>query len=148
MTVIAWDGQTLAADRQADCGGMKHPVRKIFRVRDGLAGTSGDLSVGMEMLAWYEAGAVPEAYPANNRDPSQGSVLTVIRMDGGRPMAFCYESSPWPFRCEGPFMARGSGAPEATVAMACGKTAPEAVMLAQEFNATCGLGVDVLEFES
>lgn len=147
MTVIAWDGKTLAADRQAECGNSRAAVCKVFRVRDGLAGISGDLSTGMEVLAWYEAGAIPAAWPASNRGLSEGAVLTVIRMEDGAARAFFYESSPFPFRTEGAFAARGSGCGEALVAMACGKTAREAVLLAQEYNTTCGMGVDSLEFE-
>lgn len=147
MTVIAWDGKTLAADRQAECGRSRAAVRKIFTVRDGLAGISGDLSIGMEVLAWYEAGAIPADWPASNRNLNEGAALTVIRMDDGAPRAFFYESSPFPFRTEGIFAARGSGCGEALVAMACGKSAREAVLLAQEFNTTCGMGVDSLEFE-
>ncbi|WP_442592472.1 hypothetical protein ACSBPU_12785 [Parapusillimonas sp. JC17] len=147
MTVIAWDGKALAADRQSECGSVKSSVCKIFRVRDGIAGISGNLSVGMEVLSWYEAGAAPERYPDSNRRLDEGATLTVIRAEDGKPAVYFYESSPHPFRSCDPFAARGSGAGEALVAMACGKTASEAVLLAQAFNHTCGLGVDVLEFE-
>lgn len=147
MTVIAWDGRTLAADRQSECGSVKSSVRKIFRVHDGLAGVSGNLSIGMEVLAWYEAGADPMGWPSSNRRLDEGATLTVVRMKDGKPAIYFYESSPYPFCSLDQFAARGSGAGEALVAMACGKTSVEAVLLAQQFNHTCGLGVDSLEFE-
>lgn len=35
MSVIVWDGETLAADRQATCAGLRYTAQKIGRLEDG-----------------------------------------------------------------------------------------------------------------
>lgn len=141
MTVLAFDGLTLAADKLACSGNSKSTVTKIFRVGASLAGLVGNLSIGMELLEWYRNGALPEHYPDSNRDPDEGATLVTIRPDG---TAWEYQSSPIPFRNEGKFCAFGCGNEAALVAMACGKSAREAVELVSIYNAGCGNGVDTL----
>lgn len=148
MTVIAWDGRTLAADRQACYGQQILPTTKIFccehRGEKVLLGVTGDLSVGLEMVAWYKAGVIAKDYPDSNRDPDKGASLHVVLSDGS---FWRFESSPEPWKVEGAFCAFGSGAEGALVALACGKSAKEAVELVSRFNSTCGCGVDTLELE-
>lgn len=141
MTVIAWKDGVLAADRLMLHGATRKEVTKIHRVADCLAGVCGTLSIGMEMLAWYRAGAIPGQYPTSNRNPSEGASLIVVRPDG---TVWNYESSPHPFLVEGPFCAFGSGDEPAMVAMYCGKSAAEAVEIAGLYNNGCGNGVDTL----
>ncbi len=141
MTVIAWDGFELAADKLMCAGATKKTTTKIFRHKDELLGVTGGLGAGLEVMAWYRAGAVPNDYPAINRKTDSESSLVVIRADG---TAWRYECGPVPFQCEGPFCAWGSGDESALIAMTCGKTAREAVLLVSQFNTGCGNGVDVL----
>lgn len=144
MTVIAWDGRTLAADKLCTFGPTKGTVTKIFRHGDCLVGIAGNLSVGMETLEWFKAGAVPADYPAANRvDRSEGggASLFVIRPDG---TAWKYESTPVPWKFDSAFCAVGSGDESALVAMHCGKSAREAVEIVCRFNTGCGNGVDIL----
>src|SRR5690606_19961363 len=101
MTVIAWDGKTLAADRQADRGGVKQPTQKIFRAGRALAGISGDLTLCRELLAWYSAGAVPANFPASCRN-FDASMLVIERGPDGQAQAKIYESGPSPFTIEAP----------------------------------------------
>lgn len=144
MTVIAWDGKTLAADKQATFGDHKTTVVKLERHGAMLLATTGDLSIGMEMLDWYKSGADPAKFPAANRSPDRGASLVCVMSHGD---VWKYESSPHPFRIDAPFAAFGCGATAALVAMACGKTAREAVLLASEYVDGCGGGVDTLELE-
>lgn len=141
MTVIAWDGKTLAADKLMCNGSTRGITTKIFRHGGELLGVTGDLSVGMEMLAWFKAGAVPAEFPASNRDPQKGCSLVRITANGE---VFKYESGPHPFECEGTFFAFGSGDLCALVAMECGLTAHDAVEMAAHFDTGCGSGVDTL----
>lgn len=145
MTVIAFDGRTLAADKLACSGDTRQTTTKIFRCGEGLIGITGDLSVGMEMLAWFQEGAAKADFPKSNLDPGKGCCLIVIRPDAS---VWSYESGPFPFRLEGPFHAFGCGREAALVAMACGKSAYEAVELANMFNTGCGNGVDTLELSA
>lgn len=145
MTVIAWDGKTLAADKLGSNGNTKTTVLKIYRHEGELLGVTGNMSIGMEMLAWYMAGAKAADYPASNKDADKaGCSLVVIGADGSVKK---YESGPHAFRMFGQYLAFGCGDEAALVAMHCGKTAAEAVEIACMFNSGCGNGVDTLALQ-
>jgi len=141
MTVIAWDGKTLAADRQSQCGDGIIAVTKIFRVANCLVGITGDLTTGLEMKEWLR-NTDPALFRQEWRNPDAGAGMLVIYPDG---TAWKYESSPTPFPLEGPFAAAGSGASHALVAMDCGSTARQAVLLVQRYINSCGMGCDLLD---
>lgn len=142
MTVIAWDGKTLAADKLACFGATRGTVTKIFRSGNCLLAVAGNLSAGMELLQWFKAGAEPADYPPGNRVENQGASLIVVRPDR---TVWKFESSPYAFRVEGDFCAFGCGDESALIAMECGKTAQEAVEIASKYNTGCGNGIDTLE---
>ena len=145
MTVIAWDGTTLAADKLMCCGNTKKTVTKIFKKDIAgeccLLAITGNLSVGMETLDWYLSGAHCSEYPPANRSVDSGASLIVIKKDGS---VLKYESSPSPFKNEGPFCAFGSGEETALAAMECGANAQRAVEVTCKYNAGCGNGIDTL----
>jgi hypothetical protein len=143
MTVIAWDGRTLAADKMAVTGITKGSVKKIFYHGGELLGVTGNLSIGMEVMRWYTDGADPGKFPASNRNLNEGSSL--IRIDKDCKV-WKYESSPIPFRVEGDRCAFGSGDEAALVAMEMGADARRAVELASMFNTTCGGGCDAIDW--
>jgi hypothetical protein len=141
MTVIAWDGHTLAADRQAAIGDGCQAVCKIFRIEDCLVGTTGNYSFGMEMMEWLRAGAIAADFRSDWRDPDKGASLLVIRPDKS---IWKFEDSPIPYQLVGPFAAAGSGSECAMVAMACGRTAVTAVQVVNKYLSSCGMGYDYL----
>ena len=141
MTVIAWDGNTLAADKLACFGATKGTVTKIHRVHGFLLGITGNLSMGMEILEWFKAGAIPKDYPTGNRDVNTGASLILVKPD---KTVWKYESTPHPFRVEGAFCAFGSGDESAMIAMECGCDARRAVEVASKYNTECGNGIDTL----
>lgn len=143
MTVIAWDGRTLAADKQMTSGMTKLATKKLHRHGDFLLAFCGDASAGLETLQWFIDGAVASAYPPGNRVDGQGASLIAIGHDG---KVLKYEKSPYPFEVEGKFCAFGCGDESAMVAMHCGKTAAEAVAITSIYNTGCGCGVDTLDF--
>src|SRR4051812_31749209 len=105
MSIIAWDGETLAADRQATMAEMRRPVRKIWRLKNGeLVGITGNEGGGRELAKWYEDGADPAKYPPMQATP-EWVRLTVISTDGVRD----YEQRPVPLITLDKFMAWGSG---------------------------------------
>lgn len=142
MTVLAWDGKTLAADKLMCCGVTKGTVTKIHRFGDSLLGVTGNLSMGMEVLEWFKAGAIAKDYPPGNRDVNSGASLIIVKPD---KTVWKYESSPHAFKVEGEFCAFGSGDESAMVAMECGCDARKAVEVTCKYNTGCGNGIDTLE---
>ena len=57
MTVIAWDGETLAADRQSLRGDTIMTTRKLWPLKNGgVVAISGLLSHGIALKKWVENG--------------------------------------------------------------------------------------------
>jgi len=139
MTVIAWDGKTLAADKQYTNAGIRRTGTKIFRLRDGLAAICGRASESLEMLEWLRGERKPESFPAVCRNSDDSLVVVVA---GGK--VYSYENTPYPMVYEDPFFAAGSGRDYAMAAMHCGKTAAEAVDIACLYESGCGMGIDVM----
>jgi hypothetical protein len=142
MTVIAWDGKTLAADRRCMLGNTIRSTTKIFRVFGELVGVSGDYVRGLEVLAWFRAGAVPADFPTP-RGTFQGNLLVISASGKARR----YEEGPIPYMLEDVHAAAGCGDESALVAMHLGATAREAVEITSRFNYGCGNGVDTLTLE-
>lgn len=140
MTIIAWDGKTLAADKRMSSGGMPRTTTKIFRVRTSLCGAAGNADQCAEMIAWFKSGAEESKFPSSQRDKDDWATLVVIDKDGIR----FYERTPYPCVVEDKFYATGSGRDFATAAMHCGKSAREAVEIASLFDIGCGNGIDEL----
>ena len=141
MTIVAWDGRTLAADKRSTVAGLVRTVTKIWRVNGTLVGGCGDAAFVLAVVDWLRAGADPAKYPASQRDKDDWQPVLVIDTDG-RPML--YERSPFPIKYEDPFCAMGSGRDYAMAAMHLGKTAAEAVAIASLFDNGCGNGCDTL----
>lgn len=141
MSVIAWDGVTLAADRRASHGGFIHTTRKILRVRDCLLGFTGPTDFGEQMVAWWIKGGQEKDFPESQRSPDDWAGLLVIAPG---PTIFKYERTPFPILVHDRQFAVGSGRDFAMAAMACGRTAAEAVEIACRFDSGCGNGIDEL----
>jgi hypothetical protein len=146
MTVIAWDGKTLAADKRGDCCGFALTLTKVCRFSNGHLGAGcGNSHDIRELLAWYEAGAKPESFPARQKGERDGTSALVVIQGDGTPLHF--DGGPYPIRIENKFFAAGSGRDYAIAAMHYGKTAHEAVALASLYDLGCGNGIDTLELE-
>lgn len=143
MTVIAWDGKSLAADRLGDAGGFGTVRTKLRKVIGGSndghwAACTGQSDFVEAMHVWYAKGAAPENFPSyQSRDDH--SIMVVLQYV--QVVAYC--QTPYPVAVESPFMAWGSGREFALTAMHLGKTAEDAVLVANELCLFCGGGVDV-----
>lgn len=140
MTVLAFDGRTLAADKQATNNGMKRTVTKIFRSGDLVVGFTGAADQAMEMLDWVKSGRKVEAFPKSQRDSNWCPTLVI---DDGRILV--YEQTPYPILIEDPVYAGGSGREYAIAAMYCGLDARRAVAVACNFDDGCGMGIDAID---
>lgn len=148
MTVIAWDGKTLAADRRATLGTLIREKRKVFRAHSPqwgivLAAYAGDADAGEEVLEWFKNGAIPKDFPPLQRDKDSWAGLLIVMPDGH---LWKYERSPQPLEFPPQHFALGSGRDFALMAMHLGKTAAEAVELTSLFDSGCGNGVDTLSY--
>ncbi len=147
MTVIAWDGKTLAADKRASDCGRARTVTKIRRcMKPGatlghLMGASGSVNRDAELMAWYENGANPAAFPAGERDEKACSMLVVNRPG---PEVLFFNGAPFGAMFEDQRFAMGSGRDYAETAMHLGCDAAEAVRVACELDLGCGNGIDTL----
>lgn len=140
MTVIVWDGVTLAADRRAVAGLGIYTISKIARCGDRLVGVSGRGDKIREFQQWVRDGRKLDAYPEREGDDCHFTAIA-IAPDGTIER---YEDSPHPIVVEDATHAIGSGGILARVALHLGKSAAEAVEIAGLFDEQCGSGIDVL----
>lgn len=144
MTVIAWDGTTLAADKRAVYGAGTYTITKVFRVdEDRLAGVAGCMARAVLIVDWLRRNGPPEEYPKQEDEADWVSCM-VIHRDG---RIHRYETRGVPMLVENTRHATGSGRDFATAAMHCGCSAAEAVAVACAYSADCGDGIDTLTFE-
>lgn len=141
MTVIVWDGKTLAADKRANSSGLIFKVTKIKRIKDKLVGGAGDLSSIRAMMDWYENGADPKNLPDCQKDKDRWTALLIISGEG---KIYRIEQDGYPFEVEEETYAIGCGRDIAVGAMAMGADAVRAVEIASRYDAGCGNGVDTL----
>lgn len=142
MTVIAWDGHTLAADKRGTQGGLPRTMTKIVRHGAALLAVTGDWDVGSELRAWYVAGADPAAFPPRARDDH--ATLIVI----ARERIAVYVTGPYPTVIEDRRCAFGCGRDFAEAAMHLGHDAVRAVEVACALDINCGNGIDALTLEA
>jgi ATP-dependent protease HslVU (ClpYQ) peptidase subunit len=143
MTVIAWDGRTLAADKRMSSCGMARTITKIRKFGVALLGMTGNLDHAQELMHWFcEHNAEPQYFPESARKDE--ATLIVITKEFGIET---YCSSPHPIRLEAKKAAFGSGRDYAEAAMYFDHTAYEAVLCAMNFETGCGNGIDCLELD-
>jgi hypothetical protein len=140
MTVIAWDGHMLAADKRAtNTSGLARTCTKIVRHKDKLLAMTGDWDDAAELREWFKAGADPEKFPKAARD-DKASLIVI----DGKGDIFHYCRGPYPIEIEDATGAWGSGRDFALAAMYLGRSAVEAVRIACLFQSDCGSGMDML----
>lgn len=147
MSIVAWDGKSIATDRLATNSEMRMEAAKSRRLSSGIVlAWTGDISSGMAMAEWFERklsanGEGVPAFPGCQGDKDRWARLIVASREG----CFFYEQEPIEVPVLGKFMAWGSGRDYAMGAMAMGASAKEAVEVASRFCVSCGFGVDVYD---
>ena len=138
MSVVAWDGRTLAADSLAAAEDMRVRVRKIMRAPDGaVLAWVGCHEVGLLLYQWYTNGAKPAEWPEAQKTDSWARLL-VATEEG----LVEYEKHPVPQPVQTSYAAFGSGGAYAMGAMAMGATAVTAVEVAIEHCVSVGGPID------
>ena len=158
MTVIAWDGKILAADKMFSFGGnTKYAGCKIGRdkVQSGdveieyLWGLCGEESLTRIFMDWFKNSNNPKDFPDRlyEKEYSWGVVIISkykdIDIETDHVISY-FSSGPFADIIESQYFATGSGRDFALAAMHCGKNAIDAVTLASDLSVSCGMGYDAL----
>lgn len=147
MTVIAWDGETLATDRQVTQGEHKFMTEdKVWYSPTGPMGEClisgfGPLASILRRREWIINGG--DIYDEASYDKGIGAtMIMVVRARHIKYKVYVYEDGVLvPILAGGGFNAFGEGAPYAQGALHAGATASIAVTVANEYSLQCGLGV-------
>jgi hypothetical protein len=140
VTVIAWDGKTLAADKRAvSGGGIARTCTKIQRHEACLIAMTGDWDVAAELREWFKAGADPDKFPKEARD-DKSTLIVIDRQNGIRS----WSTGPYPLVIESERCCWGTGRDYAEAAMYLGHDARKGVEVACVFQTDCGSGIDCL----
>ena len=149
MSVVVWDGKTLAADRQVTDGSMVRTTTKIRVIKTGkfkgyLVGAVGATATANLMMDWFEAGARPEYFPYEYmKSDALGASMVVITQDKD---IWRYDHLPVPIVMEDEEYATGSGRDFAYGAMSMGADAAKACEIACTHSTECGVAIDVIEW--
>lgn len=144
MSIIAWDGTTLAADKRMVNYSVISTVTKVFRVGDDiLVGFTGLAAQMGRYLAWMRAGFDPATYPVQDKDDT---CYALVVHRSGRVMH--YGATGYPVLGEDARHAAGSGRDFALAAMYLGCDAVRAVEITTHFCCDCGNGIDTLTFDA
>lgn len=145
MSVIAWDGKWLVADRQACDSGMRIATEKIAFRKDAIIAGSGYESSLLMFMRWYDEGADPAKWP----ECQKGDHWTkAVVMRKGEPLLYYErESVAIEITRDTEYMAWGSGADYAMGAMAMGADAMQAVRIACKHCFECGHGLTAMWFD-
>lgn len=145
MTTVAWDGETLAADRRVTVNGVVNTEwTKVHKRDDGAAiGVSGEMCTATAFIRWFmdgEQGDKP-TLKAKSADDLFASAI-IVRPNG---VVEAHDADGWHV-IESKRYAIGSGGNLAQMAMRCGKKAVRAVELASEFDIYTGSKVDFVRY--
>ncbi len=141
MTVIAWDGTTMAADKQGTASGYAYAVTKIFRIKNCIVGIMGNVSHGMQLLNWFQSGMIPERWPSYTEDKNADALY--VRYDGTM-WFYTSDCKGYPEQILDSYIALGSGRDYALATMHLGHNAVKAIEVACELDVYCGKGIDAI----
>ena len=142
MTIIAWDGKSLAVDKLACCNGLGVALKKYKVLASGeVTVWAGNHEQGLVLTEWYEKGAKKKDWPEFQRS-ADWTTFVIAGPQGIKE----YEQEPVAQYMDEKIMAWGSGRNYALGAMAMGATAEKSVLVASLFDLYCGKGVEVFHF--
>lgn len=140
MTIIVWDGTTLAADRGAVLNGHLSPVTKIFRVPGGLVGFSGKEGHAAALLHWFLGGRDADGWPK----PFGTEAAMAIYVTPAGVHLYTGEDGPNAALYTSNMQAWGCGRDFALAALYLGCNAKRAAEVTCALDIYCGCGVDTL----
>jgi hypothetical protein len=147
MTIVVWDGQTLATDRQANDGSQKWETDKAwYVVKDNKPYIVSGVGVLQDIILlreWFTNGAKKDEFPISSRSNrmSYTAQLVVVSKNEGLML---YEGTPHPVVHGFTPCAFGDGKDFSLGALSMGATSTEAVGIANEHSLHCGKGITEL----
>jgi hypothetical protein len=144
MTVIAYDGLYVAADRMiSNDSGMRGITRKLEVWEDQVLATCGAADHGEAMVIWFKDGKDPAAFPHTaDKGGEKSAYLYVFKLNCP---VMCFQTWPAPILFPMTEFAAGCGSEIARTAMHLGRDAREAAKIATELNVFCGMGVEFID---
>ena len=145
MSVIAWDGLSLATDKMVSEDGMHWIQRKVWKTDSPVGAVSGVglLDDILALRAWYLGGQKEADYPDVK---SSRSLLVVIVKEDVQVLAWGASGPRAPREYDGmQKLAWGSAAPLALGAMLAGATAKEAVDICIDRSPNAGYQAEVVQ---
>lgn len=82
MTVIAWDGRVLAADKLCCIGTTTSTVTKIKIIDGSMWGGCGDFDTVQSIFKWAEEGKIIEGWPLVQKDKDRWASVINITKEG------------------------------------------------------------------
>lgn len=146
MTIIVWDGKTLAADKQTNDGNQKIKCTKIFKYNNHLIGGAGNAALLECIFDWFKDGADKDNFPENITVDSDDDCHLLVITPEGKIMTYENSAIPQDYT-ENKVFALGCGSPYAYAAMSMGADAYRAVEVTCEHDSTCGMGIDTLTLD-
>lgn len=148
MTVICWDGATLAADSLCEIpeDGINLYGAKIWRTPSGLFGGAGDDAAVDMVLAWLMRGK-----HSRNKAPAFAAEVDFVGLlIASDKSVWLIDKNVSPVRFYPQKTAIGSGGNYAIALMATGMSAPEAVkkIIAERLAPGCGGDVQTLQLRA
>ena len=143
MTVVVWDGKTLATDRMANDGSHKWESSKAWYAsinqKPVIISGVGLLQHIVFLREWLKKGGKVEDYPRHILSQHHSPQLVLVKSDG----LWVYEGVPVPVSRGFEPCAFGEGKDFAYGALAMGADAEKAVTIANEYSLQCGKGVEL-----
>ena len=138
MSVLAWDGKTLAADKMSVYDTIIIKTKKMKQLASGeVFAWAGSVENALAVVKWYEDGQNEIEWPKCQETNDYAQV--VFLKDG---KLYEFEQMPIPQLVTSFPRAWGSGAAFALGAMLAGADACKAVKITGQLCNTVGLGVD------
>ena len=138
MTVVVWDGKTLATDKAASDGSAQWQTEKAWLFGESVLSGAGPLQSILTMREWYRAGALHNNFPQVQLSP-QFCHFVIASKEG----LIRYEQGPIAIDHKNDYCAFGEGRDFALGALAMGATSEQAVEVAINHSPYCGIGVRV-----
>ena len=140
MSVVVWDGVTLACDSDMNDGQVKLPFEKIWQKGKHLYGVVGVISECVKLKTWVRNGCILDWFP----QVSPETALIIVSLPDG--IVTRYTVSTTPISHTGK-IALGTGRDFAYGAMFMGGSAEDGVRAAIKYSASCSGEVITLKGE-